>query len=207
LPDIVVGNYGLNSKLTASAKYPLQLYVADIDNNGTKDQIVSIANEGNYYPFVSKEYLEKQLPYLKKEYLSYTKMAGFTTKEIFGKKLAKATMFQVDTLGSYWLKNNGGNNFTIQALNKEMQWSPIMSSYYHNNTLTIAGNFYGVLPYEGRYDATTLFSQNFSTNTILSTYYNTATGEGRKILPISIKGKQCILLVRNNDRPKFFQIN
>jgi hypothetical protein len=32
--DLCAGNFGLNSQLKATEKKPLELYVADIDNNG-----------------------------------------------------------------------------------------------------------------------------------------------------------------------------
>src|SRR5205085_10823282 len=75
LPDIMLGNYGLNSKLTASEKYPLKLFCKDFDNNHNIDQVLAIAKHGKYYTFLGKETLEKQLPYINKKYLSYEKMA------------------------------------------------------------------------------------------------------------------------------------
>jgi enediyne biosynthesis protein E4 len=204
--DIFLGNYGLNSKLNASSQYPLQLYITDVDNNGIKDQILSVEKDGNYYPFSSKEYLEKQLPYLKKEYLSYTNMAGHTTDEIFKKKLKGATIFSADTLGSYWLKNEKGKAFSIQPVNKEMQWSPIMDSYYNNSNLITTGNFYGVNPYEGRYDASAVTAQYFKNGRFQNIPFST-TGEGRKIIPIKIGKNACIIIAKNNASPSILELH
>jgi hypothetical protein len=193
LQDIIVGNYGLNSKLAATTKFPLKLDIADLDNNGGKDQILSIAKDGEYFTFLGKEYLEKQLPYLKKEYLSYTK---------------NIKSFLADTLGSYWLKNTNGTNFIMQPLPIEMQWSTLNDFYYYNTTLYTASNFYGVLPYEGRYDAATFASYNYNNEFTPNNYWQSAIqGEGRKIVPINIANKDCIILLRNNDSPLFFQLN
>ena len=38
--DILAGNRGTNSKLHASETYPLRLYVGDLDNNGSLDQLL-----------------------------------------------------------------------------------------------------------------------------------------------------------------------
>ena len=58
------------------------MYVGDFDKNQTVDQLIAVNRSGTYYPFLSKEVLEKQLPYLKKKFLSYEKMAGLTFDEV-----------------------------------------------------------------------------------------------------------------------------
>ncbi len=207
--DILLGNYGTNSKFSASSKHPLEMYINDIDNNGKKDQILSVYKNEDYFPFMNKEYLEKQLPYLKKEFLSYTKMAGLTTNQIFKKKIDEKLKLRTDTLGSFWLKNNGRENFDIKPLEYEMQWTPIFDSYLLNQNLIMGGNFYGVLPYEGRYDANAIFSQKYNgskfTNTS-SSYYN-ITGEVRKIKPIIVAGVKYLIVLRNNETPIFMKID
>jgi hypothetical protein len=69
--DILLGNYGLNSKLTASKEYPLRMYSKSISGIGSADQILAIAKDGAYYPFLNKEDIEKQLPFIKKQFLMY----------------------------------------------------------------------------------------------------------------------------------------
>jgi enediyne biosynthesis protein E4 len=206
--DILLGNYGSNSKLLASTSHPMEMYINDIDNNGKRDQILSIYKNEDYFPFANKEYLEKQLPYLKKEFLSYTKMAGLTTSEIFRKKIDEKSKLSVDTLGSYWIKNNGGKSFTLKPLEKEMQWTPIFDSYVLKQNLIVVGNFYGVLPYEGRYDANAIFSQQYNGNifTSKSSSHFNITGESRKIKPITIAGIKYLLVLRNNEMPLFMKI-
>ena len=65
--ELLVGNWGENSKLHASETYPLKLYVGDIDDNGSPDQILAIEREQKYYPFLGKEELEMRLPGLVKK--------------------------------------------------------------------------------------------------------------------------------------------
>jgi hypothetical protein len=60
--DILAGNRGTNSKLHATEKYPLELYVDDFDNNGSLDQVLAVENDGKYYTFLGKEELEIQIP-------------------------------------------------------------------------------------------------------------------------------------------------
>src|SRR5450432_458295 len=83
--DLLVGNWGENSKLHASQQYPLKLFAGDLDNNGSLDQILAIEKNGKYYTFLGKEELEKQLPALmRKKYADYSSLAGQTIEEVFG---------------------------------------------------------------------------------------------------------------------------
>jgi len=214
-PDLLLGNYGLNSKLKASTSFPIRMYAGDFDNNGIPEQILSIPRKGKYYPFLGKEDLEKQLPYLKKEFLSYKKMAGKTTEEIFGEKLKSASLLQAANMQSMILINERGKEFKQQPLPMQMQWAPIFSFYLddinddNKKDLLAGGNFYGVLPYEGRYDAMPLtigFGDN-SANFNCSIPYNEPiiTGEIRDIKLIHINGKKCIIIARNNDALAFLR--
>jgi hypothetical protein len=208
-PDLLLGNYGLNSKLKASVSYPIKMYAGDFDNNGIHEQILSVQKNGEYYPFLGKEELEKQMPYIKKEFLSYNKMAGKTTEEIFGKKLESAILLQAATMQSIVLINNHGEGFTPIPLPAQMQWSPVFSFYVddfnHDNKkdLLTGGNFYGVIPFEGRYDAMPLTkgTGDGKGNFYCSLPYADPIigGEIRDIKQIKIAGKKCIIVARNND--------
>jgi enediyne biosynthesis protein E4 len=154
--DFILGNWGNNSKLKATIDKPLKLYMFDYDNNGDFDPLLCINREGKYYPFLSKEDLEKRLPSLKKQYLQYSDMAGKTAEQIFGDKLKKARVLEATTLESSLLLNENGR-FNLLPLPVELQTAPLFSIQpikHGNGQYFIAGgNFYGTQPYEGRYDA------------------------------------------------------
>lgn len=158
--EIILGNWGLNSKLKASQQWPLRLYVADIDHNGAPDQVLAYADSGRYYTFLGKEELEKQLPALiRKKYATYHSFAGQTVMQIFGAALDTAQLLQVREMRSLVLWNNGKGVFSAAYLPAQAQWSPVMALYAGDvnmdgrTDIITGGNFYGVLPYEGRYDA------------------------------------------------------
>ena len=73
--DIVAGNWGLNSRLTADADQPLRLYRSDFDNNGKEEPIVTYFYKGRETVISSKDELVKQLPGLNKSFLSYSDFA------------------------------------------------------------------------------------------------------------------------------------
>ena len=115
--DILAGNRGTNSKLHASETYPLRLYVGDLDNNGSLDQLLTLETNGEYYTFLGKEELESQLPsVIKKRYLGYAAFAGQTIDDIFSKKLEQAKKYSAETLSSVMLINNKKDGFTITLI-------------------------------------------------------------------------------------------
>ena len=155
--DILAGNWGHNSKLYAGKNGPLKLYVKDFDNNGSVEQIMAYTIDGKEYPFLAKDELERALPVLKKAYLTYSEVAGKTVQYMFGDLFKDYIELKAETLGSSCFINDGKGNFKRMDLPEELQLAPVFTfvSFPYNNTNTYmaAGNFYGVLPYEGRYDA------------------------------------------------------
>jgi hypothetical protein len=214
--DLILGNYGLNSKLQAPPGFPLRMYVADLDKNGTPDQLLCVPKDEKYYPFLNKEDLERQLPYLRKEFLSYGKMAGQTAEQIFGDKLNDAKLFEAETLQSVVLLNDKSNGFIIKPLPVSLQLAPVFSFYADDfnkdgkNDIFGAGNFYGVTPYEGRYDAMSPViaygndSGNFFTKYPLPDS-QLIPGEIRDIKLIHINKQPCLILARNNDSLVFLK--
>ncbi|MDP4211761.1 MAG: VCBS repeat-containing protein [Bacteroidota bacterium] len=209
--DLLLGNYGLNSKLTASTEYPLKMYVGDIMGNGRMVQIMAIAKKGKYYPFLNKENLEKGLPYLKKRYLTYGEMAGKTVEEIFGKKLDSTALFKAYTLASTVLINDGKGHFSASALPYTLQWTPIFAFAAHDFNgdgkmdLLTGGDFFGTEPFEGRYDAMPLevYHGNgkggFKAALPLSPPLDTLSGQVRSIEPIRMaNGKKAMIVGFNN---------
>ncbi len=215
--DLLVGNWGENSKLHATEQYPLKLFTGDLDNNGAMDQVLTIEKNNNYYTFLGKEEIEKQLPALmRKKYLNYSSFAGQTVEEVFGEKLDHTKKYTASLLSSVLLTNNGKGNFTISKLPMQVQWSPAFTFFTgdfnadNKTDIISAGNFYGVLPYEGRYDAgfgnvlLATGATGFNTMSPIQSGFM-AMGEVRDIKKIKLaNGRRCLIIARNNDSPLFF---
>jgi hypothetical protein len=217
--DLLVGNWGENSKLHASQQYPLKLFAGDLDNNGSLDQILATEKNGKYYTFLGKEELEKQLPALmRKKYADYSSLAGQTIEEVFGDKLGHTEKFTASILSSVLLTNDGKGNFSISKLPMQAQWSPVFSFLTgdfdgdHKTDIIAAGNFYGVLPYEGRYDAgygSVLLNKDASVFIALSPFQSgfMPTGEIRDIKAIKTADNKTIFaLARNNNSILFYRL-
>ena len=160
-PDLIAGNWGLNNKYNVSESTPLFAYNNDVDNDGRNDLLLSYGYKGNYYPFRPKNDLEQELPYLKKEWLSYQKMADKTTGEIFKDKLDESKKLAANTFESVFISDIL-NAKTVKALPFVYQQAPIKSVIASGkNDVIINGNFWGVVPYEGKYDALGLTDLSF----------------------------------------------
>lgn len=158
-PELLAGNRGTNSKLRASPAHPLLLYTGDLDGNGSTDQILALHKEGAYFPFLGKEELERALPsVIRKQFAGYTDMAGQTLEQIFGNRLRGMQQLGAQNLSSLVMKNNKGK-FQVAPLPNPMQWSPVFAFALCDvdgdgrEDVISGGNFFGVLPFEGRYDA------------------------------------------------------
>lgn len=124
--DIMAGNWGLNTRLTASPKTPITLYRSDFDNNNSKETLVTYFYKGEETPIATKDELVKQIPILNKNYLSYSDFAEASVEELFGKtKLKNAYKKQVTTLASCYFENIDNNNFKIHQLPLQAQISSI----------------------------------------------------------------------------------
>jgi hypothetical protein len=153
---------------------------------------------------------------VKKKYLEYSSFAGQTVNEILGEKLSNAKRFEASMLTSVQLLNNGKGGFTLQQLPGSLQWSPIFGFLFRDINkdgkldIIAVGNFYGVLPYEGRYDAScgTVLLNNGNNRFKIANPKETGflvVGEMRDIKALrSVNGKIRIAVARNNDTVKFF---
>ncbi len=214
--DLLAGNWGLNSKLTGSDKAPLKLYVKDFDNNGSVDQLLTYTLHNKEYTFLGKEELEKQLPLIRKNFLLYSSFAGRTVQEIFGDQLNNALILQAQNLSSGICVNDGKGNFFFKSLPYEAQEAPVFSLFADDvngdgkKDIISGGNFYGVLPYEGRYDANW---GDILLNTSNKTFQWQSPqqsgwllrGEVRDIKKIKTANGNLYAVARNNDSLLFFK--
>jgi hypothetical protein len=209
--DILAGNWGWNSKFWAGKNGPLKLYVKDFDNNGSVEQVLAYTIDGQEYPFLAKDELERALPVLKKAYLKYSEVAGKTVQYMFYDLFKDSKELQAEVLGSSCFINDGKGNFKRIDLPQELQFAPIFAftpfNNNNSNSYLASGNFYGVIPYEGRYDALqpTFFSYN-KTNTTFQydSELSSITGEARDAKWINYAGGGKVLIIARNNQPLVF---
>ncbi|MEM8765446.1 MAG: VCBS repeat-containing protein, partial [Bacteroidota bacterium] len=157
--DYLLGNWGTNNKFKASPEKPLHLYFHDFDGNGQTETITAVAKNGTYYTVEGLDGLAGQIESIRKKYTSYTAFAGKPLSELFEPEvLDKSTLLEVNTLESGFLRNEGGR-FTFVPFPQTLQVAPIMAFTrfdFDGDTkeeVLIGGNYFGVKPYHGRFDA------------------------------------------------------
>lgn len=218
-PDLVAGNFGLNSSIKADTEHPAKLYVDDFDKNGQTECIpVYFKPDGKSYPYYLKDELESQLPQLKKKFLRYDVYAGKPIEEIFTpEQLKQATVLSVEQTQTAIFINDGQGNFSMQALPVMAQLSPVFGITVADlnadgkKDLFMAGNFYGLKPQTGRFDAgygTTLINQGENRFSYLKPKESGLfiKGEARDMATIKLaNGDNCIIVSMNNDKLYLFR--
>jgi hypothetical protein len=128
IPELLAGNWGLNSRLSTTAEIPLRVYFADFDKNGSLDPLMTFPIQGREVPFLSRDELAAQM---------YRKKALFTTHESFSEagitdilsseEISEAVVLQAETLETqlFTLKNG---KFDAIPLPREVQYAPVNSA-------------------------------------------------------------------------------
>ncbi len=212
--DYILGNFGLNSKLSASPDFPLRMYYADFDNNNKTETILALPKEGKYYTALGLDELSGQLNYLKKKFTTYTSFAGATVEEIFGKDgLEKANVLEVHQLASGYLKNEKGR-FSFIPFENSVQVAPITSMLKYDfdkdnkEEVLMAGNYFGVIPYHGRFDgfAGAILEEGASIIEAKELNINLSQKSVRGLNIINFADKDYILITLNNGKAEVYEM-
>jgi enediyne biosynthesis protein E4 len=217
--DFLVGNAGLNSRLRANEKEPIELWVGDIDSNGSNDPIMTYYNSHQRYPFVSRDQLVKQVPPLKRKFLKYADYKNVRLEDIIPiERVNEFIHRKAEMFSSVWIENKGSNAYQIHQLPIEAQLFPLFSFAVqdvnkdgHPDILAV-GNWYVVQPDLGRQDAgygLVLLGDgrgSFVPQRISESGF-WVPGEGRDIKVFSnVKGEKRIAVTRNNDSVLVFKL-
>jgi hypothetical protein len=158
--DLVLGNLGLNSYIRASREEPARLYVSDFFNTGTVEQILTFYRNGVSYPMAGRDELVGLMPQLRSKYPTYSSFGASRVEDIFpASELRKAKVLEAQLFASSIALNDGIGKFEVRPLPVEAQFAPVYAILADDfdgdrkTDLLLAGNFYGVTPVRGRYDA------------------------------------------------------
>ncbi len=127
-PDLIVGNYGLNSQVKASAEEPAELYYKDFDNNGSVDPILTFYIQGKRYPYLTRDELLEQFTNKRAKFSNYESYAGAGLEDVFSpEELKDAEHLEAITLESsvFVMENEG--KFKLKKLPPEAQFAPVHS--------------------------------------------------------------------------------
>ena len=218
--DLVLGNLGLNSYLKASARQPVRLYLNDFAKTGVLQQILTFYKNGVSYPVAGRDELMAAIPSLKSRYPSYASFGASTIEDIIpAADIKSSKVLEATTFASAVALNNGNGTFTLRELPPEAQFSPVYSTVAEDfdgdgkMDLLLGGNFGGVTPLYGPYDASyglLLHGTGDGSFQAVDMEKSGVMIEGqvrRMKLLRDAKGNRLVIIARNNDKPKILRLS
>ena len=161
LPDLVIGNAGLNTKYKASIDKPLKIFAGDFDQNGTFDIVLSAKYKDQYVPFRGRECSSQQMPFIAKKFPTYDAFARASIIDVYGDQLNTSYQQEATTFRSVVLINRGNAKFDMLDLPIEAQMFPVMDMEAHDlnhdgyEDLILVGGIYNTEVETPRFDAGT----------------------------------------------------
>jgi enediyne biosynthesis protein E4 len=217
--DLVLGNLGLNSYLKASRKEPARLYINDFSHSGGLEQILTTYRDGVSYPLAGRDELLEKIPSLRAKYPTYKSFGASRIEDIFPREdIANAQVREAYTFASAVARNNGNGTFTMEQLPVEAQFAPIYAALAGDFDgdgridLLLGGNFSGVPPVLGRYDASYGLMLKGDAAGHLTPVDMTSSklvieGEVRHMAALrGAKGERLIVVARNNDKLEILRV-
>ncbi|MCC6463166.1 MAG: VCBS repeat-containing protein [Saprospiraceae bacterium] len=203
--DLVGGNFGRNSQLKASDREPLRLVFNDFDQNGSVDPILCAYNQGNSYPFLTRDELLDQIAAMRPRFTSYEKFADATLTDMFTpEELRGADTLLANHLETTFFENKGGR-FEAHVLPAAAQVAPVsvvLAGPGPENRLWLFGNQQAMRLRLGQMDANSGVLLEFQTG---KGYQRVAapfhvSGDVRSGLRMALgkTGQELWLLGRNN---------
>jgi hypothetical protein len=216
--DLVLGNLGLNSTIRASRAEPARLYVRDFFGNGTLEQILTFYKHGVSYPLAGRDELVRMMPPLAGRYPSYASFGASRIEDILpASELRPAAVLEAREFASAVALNRGDGRFDLRPLPMEAQFAPVYAALAEDfdgdghADLLVAGNFYGVTPVRGRYDASYgLLLRGDGTGRFETVDLESSNllieGQVRHMALVRrAGGGRAIVVARNDDRPQILR--
>ncbi len=158
--DIVVSNWGLNTKYHYDHNHPLKIYYDDFDNNGTLDIV-----EAHYDPFRKSivpergfSCMSQAMPFIRSKISTFEQYGGSNIDEIMGSDLRWADSLKANIL-AHTIFFNRGDKFEMRELPAESQFAP---AFYvgiadfdgdGHDDIFLSQNFFATQPETPRLDA------------------------------------------------------
>jgi hypothetical protein len=217
-PDLILGNRGDNFYFTGTKERPAKLWVADFDNNGTMEKVITRTVGGRDMPVPMKKEMTDQLPSLKKQNLKHVEYAKKAIQDLFPKVvLDKALVWTGTYFQSTIAINEGNGKFTMMHLPKEVQFSCVCGIYCTDlngdskKDLILGGNDTGFTPQFSRLDGSfghVLINKGDGQFERIENRQSGffIQGNVRDLTGLNIGDGQYVLAAVNNQAPRLFKI-
>ncbi len=209
--DILLGNWGLNTRFNPSEEAPLKMYHSDFNSDGKQETVLAYNRNGKYYPVNSRDELASQTNFISKKFPSHKEFSLKTVEEVFTPEaISRSNKYEVHNLASGYLVNEDNEFKNFTELPAAFQVAPINSfdklSMNGEPCVLVSGNTYKVNTYHGGYSALKgMLMKNISD-------YKPATDFGlepfdeqiKKTATLKMRNENLLLVLSNNDSLKAY---
>ncbi len=159
-PDVVAGNWGLNSRYRPGPEQPVRAYFGDLDDNGVFDFIETYVDPATRkeVPVRGLRPVREAVPLVQARIPSFEAYGRATVRDIYGPDLDTLAVAGVVECRSVTLLNRG-EGFELRPLPVEAQWAPAFGvgvadfNGDGHEDVVLSQNFFAVNPDEWRQDA------------------------------------------------------
>ncbi len=217
--DYIAGNLGLNYKYKTSPEKPFDIYYNDFDTNGHYDIVLGYYNNDKHYPLRGFSCSSEQVPMLKDKFKKYDVFATLELDEVYGgENLDESLHYLANTFASSYVENLGNGDFKIHELPRMTQLSSIndimvkdFNKDGHLDALVVGNLFVSEIE-TPRNDAGTgtllLGDGKGSFEAIVSAQSGFFDNQdAKKMISITVKGSEYVMVADNNGPLQFFKVN
>jgi hypothetical protein len=217
-PTLLAGNFGENSRLRAAPDTPVELHRADFNDDGGAESILTRYHDGTRYPWAGRDVLLRRFPSLKERFPTYESFGAARLEDLFSPSTVEAaTVNTARTFASVAAAPQGDGTFAVEPLPSRAQFAPVYGLLpgrldgSGRLTALLGGNFYGVRPRQGRYDAsygTLLRREQDGWSAVPAPESGLyLQGEVRALRRLrGADGARYVLVARNNARPRLVSL-
>ena len=209
--DILLGNWGENTKFQKYIDKPIVYYYGDFDGNKVKEALIAYEVNGKYYPLDSKDMLASQMNVMNKRFVTHKEFSlQPIEKVVTDESISNATKQEIRMLQSGYLENNNGDFSKFVPFSKELQLGPIKSfnqlTIDNESKLLVSGNSEEPTTYHGYYLSLQgyVLDSNSNITAVPKLGISPFTNQIKGTYTIGMKGKNVLLVVPNNQPVKTY---
>ncbi|HMC55227.1 MAG TPA: VCBS repeat-containing protein [Gemmatimonadaceae bacterium] len=213
LPDLVLGNAGLNFVQRATHERPLRLYVGPFAGDSTSIPVIAAQSGDGSYPIESRDELLAAVPALQSRFPTFHSFGAARIEDVLSRKdRRRASVRNTENLATVVALNIHGG-FELRPLPGEVNLAPVNAALAGDfdgdgvQDLILAGNNFGVAPVLGRQDGSYglllrgVRSGNFAPVEMAQSGI-LIDGQVRHMARVRTRNGYLIVVARNNDTVK-----